>query len=483
MITRREQYETLNDERAKLNFKKLTHVETPKEYWSESWGDLHELRSKTTKGLQHILDVADAEKRDLSDEENSAYKFGDELLDALNSEFEIRSERNTKSPVDLSNKLYRPSGQMISDGRNGTRFIPDGSKTGSGREFRNLFYPVNPNVELNDDGFNNLGEFFQAVVSQKRDERLKEAPIEGRTNVIGTGVSGGFAVPAAFTEILLDKALLADEIFRPRALVLPMEGPSVAAPMFDTEDRTGGDLFGLSLEFYPENSDMDIQSAKLRLNNLIAKKAAIVWEESRELVQDSPAFNTRLTSMLPRVVAAGLDRAFYTGNGVGRPLGLVNANSTITVTRNTANVILYADIIGLWGKLHPQCHRNSVWIINSASIPQLLALIDAGSHSIWHPGMSGSVKDGVPQTLFGRPVLYCDAAPAVGSSGDIALCDLTSYIVGLRQDSMIESSTGPGFVRDVVTFKFTIRIDGFPMWSKPLKMEDGSELSWAAILS
>lgn len=97
--------------------------------------------------------------------------------------------------------------------------------------------------------------------------------------------------------------------------------------------------------------------------------------------------------------------------------------------------------------------------------------------------MNGSVKDGVPQTLFGRPVLYCEAAPAVGTSGDIALCDLSNYVIGTRQDLSIESSNAPGWTRDVVSFKLTLRTDGQAMWSKALLMEDGSELSWAAVLS
>lgn len=461
----------------------LTHVpDLPDEYWTASWGDLHDLRSKVTKGLQHILDIVEKEKRNINDDENQAYQYGMEYLEALDEEFEIRADRNTKEPVDLSNG-HKFHGHRIDGTFDGTRFVPDTLKAGTGKEYRSLFYSENPHISLQTDGFNSMAEFFQSVAGRQKDSRLREVPAETRTNVVGTGISGGFLVPEAFTEMLLDSALLADEIFRPRALVLPMSGPSVAAPYFDTEDRTGGDLFGLTLEFYGENDTMDVQTAKVRMMTLNAKKGAILWEESRELIQDAPAFGQRLAVMLPRVIAAGLDKVFYTGNGIGRPLGLLNADSTITITRNTGSSILYVDIKKLWGALHPQCHRNAIWIVNSASIPQLLGLKDDNNNSIWHPGMNGSVKDGVPQTLFGRPVLYCEAAPAVGTSGDISLCDLSNYVIGTRQDLSIESSNAPGWTRDVVSFKLTLRTDGHAMWSKALTMEDGSELSWAAVLS
>lgn len=75
----------------------------------------------------------------------------------------------------------------------------------------------------------------------------------------------------------------------------------------------------------------------------------------------------------------------------------------------------------MWKKLHPVCHKNCVWVINSTNIDQLLALKDDATRAIWQPGMGGNIKDGVPQTLFGRPIHFGEDSPALGELGDIML--------------------------------------------------------------
>lgn len=470
---------TISD-RERLCFQKYFKRGVPK-IAETSWTELHEVRSEIIKRSREMLDLSESEKRNLLEDEEVAYSLASEMLDCINQEFRNREEKGTKDPINWSASFSYPDGYPTPEGK--FVYATKGERQGTGKEFRNLFYAHDPDVALSTDGFVNIAEFFQCVASQKRDERLREARVEGRSNVIKDGISGGFAAPAAFTADLMDKALLADEIFRPLSLVLPMEAGSVAAPMFDMDTRTDGDLMGLSLEFYGENEDMTVQTGKLKSKTLIAKKGAILWEESRELVQDGPAFHAKLTTMLPRIIANGLDRNFYKGNGVAKPLGAINCNSTLKVTRNTGGSILYADIKGLWGKLHPQCLKNAIWIVNAASIPQLLALKDDNNNAIWFPGMSGSVKDGVPQTLYGRPVFYCEAAPALGTTGDIALLDPTWYVIGLRQDMIVETSNAPGWTRDVVSFRITLRLDGMPMMGKAITMEDGTQLTWAAVLT
>ncbi len=96
--------------------------------------------------------------------------------------------------------------------------------------------------------------------------------------------------------------------------------------------------------------------------------------------------------------------------------------------------------------------------------------------------MGGSVVNGVPQTLFGREICYLETAPALGTSGDIALLDPTFYVIGTRQGMIIESSNGPGFLRDVVTFKLTVRIQGQSTLSGPITMDNGEIVTCAAVL-
>jgi hypothetical protein len=128
-------------------------------------------------------------------------------MECISSKGSVKSFREekkdgTKDPINFE-KMNQEFHRSRSTDREVTR------ATTGGKEYRSLFYPGQSHVELSNDGFRNIAEYFQAVASQQRDSRLREAKTEARTNVVGTGVSGGFAVPEAFTEILMDRALLA----------------------------------------------------------------------------------------------------------------------------------------------------------------------------------------------------------------------------------------------------------------------------------
>ncbi len=129
----------------------------------------------------------------------------------------------------------------------------------NGRDYRSL----HPTAAISDDKFRSLAEHFAAVADpDHRDSRLKPIAGEQRTNVIGSGVYGGYSVPEAFSEILFNQVLLADPVFMSRAFLLPMSGPSVLAPMWDVEDRSAGNLFGLSIQWSAENSTIDIPHSR-----------------------------------------------------------------------------------------------------------------------------------------------------------------------------------------------------------------------------
>jgi HK97 family phage major capsid protein len=478
MITIRQHADVLRDERGGLEFKKLTNTSLPKlPYYDLTWDALHELRSKVKKGAQSILDVAEKESRSLNEDENIGFRFATDLLDAVNEDFEIRSERSTREPVDLSNKELTEAYHW---GRSTER--REISATENRAEYRLVHFANDPHRELSTDGFRSMAEFFTAVANGGRDSRLREASIESRTNTIGTGASGGFAVPEGYTEFLLDHALMCDEIVRPRALNLTMETPQIAAPAFDGDTRTSG-IFGIRLKMYGEGTTIDVQTPQLRSQNIEARKGIIDWECTRELVQDSPGFDTRLRTLLPRVVARDLDDLFLFGDGVTEPMGISKCASTLGIARNTASSILYADIKNLWAKLHPACHKNAVWILNSTNIPELLALKDDANCALWQPGMNGNIRDGVPQTLYGRPILFCETSPALGTQGDLILCDLLQYICAFRQEMMIETSNAPGWSRDVVSFRLSLRFEGRPVFANPITLENGNTVSWAATIN
>jgi len=77
-------------------------------------------------------------------------------------------------------------------------------------------------------------------------------------------------------------------------------------------------------------------------------------------------------------------------------------------------------------------------------------------------------------TLFGRPMLPIEQASTVGTVGDLILADMSQYVVAEKGGMQSASSLHVRFLYDEAVFRFTLRIDGQPMWSAPLTPSQGS---------
>src|SRR5262245_45529624 len=77
--------------------------------------------------------------------------------------------------------------------------------------------------------------------------------------------------------------------------------------------------------------------------------------------------------------------AFLQGNGVGKPLGVLNAPAAISGTRNTANQVKVVDLATMLSKLLPSSQGRAIWAVHPYVLAQLVQLADAGGRIIWVP--------------------------------------------------------------------------------------------------
>jgi len=77
-------------------------------------------------------------------------------------------------------------------------------------------------------------------------------------------------------------------------------------------------------------------------------------------------------------------------------------------------------------------------------------------------------------TLFGRPVVPIEQCSALGSVGDIILADLSQYLLIDKGGINAASSIHVRFLYDESVFRFIYRVDGQPIWNKPLQPYKGS---------
>ncbi|HEX6520950.1 MAG TPA: phage major capsid protein [Streptosporangiaceae bacterium] len=277
---------------------------------------------------------------------------------------------------------------------------------------------------------------------------------------------GGYLVPERLRTGVL--AYMTGGLIRPRCTVVTMDSLRVPVPLLDSPNQSGGTqaLGGLTWAMVEETAGITPSVPNFGRVTLEARKAAAYMVGvPNELVADATPFTE---DFLPRVIAMGLewfidDMAVYTGTGVGEPQALVNAPGAVIVTRNTSSKVLHTDVVTMLKSLHPASKTTAVWLASEDVFDQLLTVYEligtAPSGQDTSPPNVLKFKDG-KWTLFGLEILVNDHQPAVGTQGDLMLCDLSLLLVGERDQMTVEvSSKGTGFPTDTSNIRVRYRWD------------------------
>src|SRR5262249_55072805 len=158
---------------------------------------------------------------------------------------------------------------------------------------------------------------------------------------------------------------------------------------------------------------------------------------------------------------------------VGKPQGLLSAGPTLSQTRANGNQIGFADVAGMWSKLHAACWSKAIWAFSPSAVPQLLQLKDGANRAIFI-----SIDQGITKTpnwsLLGRPAFPTEKLPALGTKGDLILIDLSFYVIGDRMQIEIAASEHVNFLKNQMTWRVVERVDGQPWLDKPITLQDGA---------
>ncbi|WP_434112976.1 phage major capsid protein [Methylocaldum sp. GT1TLB] len=341
-------------------------------------------------------------------------------------------------------------------------------------------------------GFRNLAEFMAALASERGDSRLRVGtPIHAAGMTEGTGSSGGFLVPPQFLAEILGPAFVESGILS-RVSVVPMTSSAVMIAGFNnTDSHAGGAIGGLTMEWAGEGQQLSSQTGKVRAVTMQAKKGAVMVEVTNELLFDSPAASIQLREIMSAAARFGLEAAILTGNGVGRPLGLLNDNAKIVIGKETsqaADTINYQNIIKMVARIHPSLLPGAVWVANPTTLTQLLNIQRPISDAAGTDYVGGDIlpvfQTGVGGTfsLLGLPLVFSEALPVLGDAGDLVLASFSEYLLGLRLDARLDVSTEFRFDHDKSVFRLILRADGLSRWDQALQPMNGNTLSWATTL-
>ncbi|MBE0427888.1 MAG: phage major capsid protein [Nitrospirae bacterium] len=310
--------------------------------------------------------------------------------------------------------------------------------------------------------------FFQAAFSGRHHPGL----IRAMTETIGS--DGGFLIPAEYTE-KIHNVSLENEIVMPRAYVQPMRSNSIRIPAMEVGDHSASLFGGFTASYTDETGTINEKNPKVRRMELNAKKLTGLLRFSNELVADMSGGETQLTNICGKGLAWYRDKSFLKGTGAGEPLGILNSGCLIQVAKEigqAADTIVYRNLTKMLARMYPGSFNNSVWICHISTIPELLEIvvpIGTGGHIV--PVLTES--NGVFKILT-RPAIFTEKTEPVGDKGDILLCDLSQYVVGLRSEMRLDLSIHVHFQTDELLARLIERHDGQPLWDKALTLEDGT---------
>lgn len=301
------------------------------------------------------------------------------------------------------------------------------------------------------------------------------------------GSDGGFLVPPTFSERIMERVYREGGLLE-RADKHELGGNTMIFPRNNESSRVDGSRWGgVQTYWTQEGLTITASSPTFGQVRLDLHKLACVVPLTNELKQDAPAVEGYLTKVFSSEIDFESTKAIYRGNGVGRPLGLINSVAALTVSAETgqqAKTIVTQNIVKMWARrfaLGPT--GNYVWLVNQDVTPQLYTLtLGIGTAGIATFMPPGGVSAKPYATLMGAPVIEIEQASTLGTTGDIALVDMSQYLVGVKGGPQTMSSMHVYFLTDQDAVRTTWRLDGKLWWGAALTPYQGSNTQSPVIL-
>lgn len=403
--------------------------------------ELLEQRNRLATRAREILETAHSAGREPSEEEQRHFDQAMADQDRLRVQIE-REERLAQVEGELASRR----GEFLGDGQgDGPEGRAGGAGTASGRQTAagvvgegryavrlDEFDPA-PRADLERRASSEYGSAFRRYLRTGEMRALDAG---------STGANGAYLVtPVQFVQGLLQA--LDDGVFiRSLATVYSVPNAnslgrvSLDADVDDadwtSELKTGGEDNGA--KFGKRELTPHPLAKRIKLSNRLLRIASMDVEG---LARTRLAYKFGLTE----------EKAFLTGDGVQKPLGIFTASDDgvpagrDVATGNTSTAITFDGLISAKYSLKAGYLARARWLFSRAAITQIAKIRDdaggAGTGQyIWQP----SQQLGQPDRIHGLPVLMSEYVPAVFTTGKYvgAIADFSFYHIADALDMQMQ---------------------------------------------
>ena len=378
---------------------------------------MREKRVKLWEAAKAFVDSRKDANGTLSAEDNATYEQMEADVVKMGREIE-RLER--QEALDL--ELDRPTARVITDKPDS----PDGKAAKKGcasDEYKTAFWRVMRDKAVHPDVYNVLR--------------------------IGEDDHGGYLVPDEYQRTLIE-ALQEQNIFRQLAHVISTSSGDRKIPIAVTKGTAA---------WIDENAACPESDDTFGQISIGAYKLATTIKVSDELLHDSvfdvPSYIAR---EFARRIGAAEEEAFFVGDGVGKPTGLLAASGAeVGTTAASATAITFDEVMDLYYSLRAPYRKNAVFIMNDSTVKALRKLKNGNGDYIWQP----SVKAGTPDTILNRPVYTSSYVPVLAAGAKpIAFGDMGYYWIADREGRRFQRLNELYAPNGQVGFLSSERVDG-----------------------
>jgi HK97 family phage major capsid protein len=322
--------------------------------------------------------------------------------------------------------------------------------------------------------FGTSGEFFQAVKMaaihpMSEDARLRPLKATGMSE--GVPADGGYLLQSQLASGILERTYSTGAILS--RVASDTVGPNSNGMLYNGVDETtrvdGSRQGGLLGYWLSEAATKTKSKPAFYQMELKLKKVVALCYATDEQLQDTVNLESWLMRSVPNELRFRVEDAIFNGDGIGKPLGFMQAAALVTPLRETASTITAADIANMWARRWSG-YNDYVWLIHPSAFPSLINLTVGNFPLLAINGIAGAPF----ATIYGRPVVETEYNATLGDVGDIVLASLSQYQTINKGGIQSASSIHVQFVTDETAFRFVYRIDGQPAWHSALTPFKGS---------
>lgn len=276
----------------------------------------------------------------------------------------------------------------------------------------------------------------------------------------GTDSEGGYLVPDEYERTMVE-ALEEENVFRQLAKVIRTSSGDRKIPVVAAKGTAAWiDEEGA----YTESDDSFGQVS------IGAYKVGTMIKVSEELLNDSVFdLESYIAKEFARRIGAKEEEAFFTGDGSGKPLGVLAATggAETGVTAASSTAITADELMDLFYSLKSPYRKKAVWVLNDSTIKAVRKLKDSTGQYMWQP----SLVAGTPDTLLGRPVKTSAYMPVIAAGAKtIAFGDFSYYWIADRQGRSFKRLNELYAANGQVGFLGSQRVDGKLVLSEAVKV-------------